>query len=98
MWGAMKTLPHTAVLITDGNSLVWATKENMCMPSFLVVELLGRCTGEKHVCVYQGASLGKDSTCNAEDPGDGGSIPGLGRSYGGRNWQPTSVVLPENSY
>ena len=26
------------------------------MPSFLVVELLGRRTEKKHVCVYQGAS------------------------------------------
>ena len=55
-WGAIETLPYTAVLITDGNSLVRATPENTCMPSFLVVELLGGCTEEKHVCVYQGVS------------------------------------------
>ena len=33
-------------------------------------------------------SVGKDSTCNAGDAGDGGSIPGLGRSHGGENGNP----------
>ena len=28
---------------------------------------------------------GKESTCNAEDPGDAGLIPGSGRSPGGGN-------------
>ena len=33
----------------------------------------------------------KNQPANA---GDNGSIPGLGRSPGGRNWQPTPVFLP----
>ena len=90
MWGAMETLPHTAVLITDGSSVVCATKENMCMPSFLVVELLGRCTEEEHVCVYQGASpiaqLVKTPPAMQKTQEMGVQIPRLGRSYGGRNW------------
>ena len=74
----------------------------MCTPSFLVVEFLGRRTEKKRcLCLPRGfpkGSAGKDSTCNAEDTGDVGSIPGLGRSYGGRNWQLTPVVLAEKSY
>ena len=31
---------------------------------------------------------------NAGDIRDSGSIPGLGRSPGGRAWQPTPVFLP----
>ena len=30
--------------------------------------------------------------------GDMGSIPGLGRSHGGREWQPTPIFLPEKSH
>ena len=33
-------------------------------------------------------SVGKDSTCNAGDAGDGGLIPGLRRSHGGENGNP----------
>ena len=33
-------------------------------------------------------SVGKESTCDAEDTGDAGSIPGLGRSPGGGNDNP----------
>ena len=40
---------------------------------------------------FPGGSDGKESTCNM---GDLGSIPGLGRSPGGREWQPTPVFLP----
>ena len=40
---------------------------------------------------FPGDSDGKESTCNAGDPG---SIPGLERSSGRRKWQPTPVFLP----
>ena len=40
-------------------------------------------------------SVGKESSCNA---GDLGSIPGSGRSPGGRKWQPTPVFLPGESH
>ena len=40
---------------------------------------------------FPGGSNGKESACNAEDPG---LIAGLGRSLGGRKWQPTPVFLP----
>ena len=44
---------------------------------------------------FPGVSDGKEFTCNA---GDLGSIPGLGRSLGGRRvWQPTPVFLPGES-
>ena len=43
---------------------------------------------------FPGGSDGKESTCNA---GDLGLIPGLGRSWR-RAWQPTAVLLLENSY
>ena len=39
---------------------------------------------------FSGGSDGKESACNA---GDLGSIPGLGRSPGKRNDQPTSSIL-----
>ena len=41
---------------------------------------------------FPGRSDGKESACNAEDPG---SIPGSGRSPWRREWQPTLVFLPE---
>ena len=41
---------------------------------------------------FSGGSDGKESTCNAEDPG---SIPRLGRSPGeGNGWLTTLVFLP----
>ena len=49
------------------------------------------------VCVYiygfSVASFGKESTCNAEDPG---SIPGLGRSAGEANDNPLQYSCPGN--
>ena len=36
----------------------------------------------------------KKSTCSAEDTGDVGSIPGLGRSPEGGKWPHTPVLLP----
>ena len=41
--------------------------------------------------LFSGDSDGKDSACNA---GDWRLIPGLGRSPGEGNWQPTPVFLP----
>ena len=35
---------------------------------------------------------------NAGDVRDSGSIPGSGRSPGGRAWQPTPVLLPGESH
>ena len=44
---------------------------------------------------FPGGSDGKESACIA---GAMGSIPGLGRSPGGRKWQPPPVFLPEKSH
>ena len=44
---------------------------------------------------FPGGSDGKESACSAEDLG---SILGLGRSPGGRKWQPTPVFLPGKSH
>ena len=41
------------------------------------------------------SSVGKESTCNAGDPG---SIPGSGRFPWRRKWQPTPVFLPGGSH
>ena len=41
-------------------------------------------------------SAGKNSTCNAAATGDVGSIPGLGRSPGGRNGNPLQYSCLEN--
>ena len=43
---------------------------------------------------FPGGSGGKESACNAGDPG---SIPGSERSLR-RGWQPTPVVLPGESH
>ena len=43
---------------------------------------------------FPGGSDGKESTCNVSDLG---SVSGLGRSPGGRAWQPTPVFLPGDS-
>ena len=37
---------------------------------------------------FPDGSAGKESACNAEDPGDVGLIPGMGRSPGGGNGKP----------
>ena len=44
---------------------------------------------------FPGGSDGKESTCNAGDPG---SIPGSGRSPGEGNGYPTPVFLPGVSH
>ena len=44
---------------------------------------------------FAGGSDGKESACRA---GDLALIPGLGRSPGGRAWQPTPVLLPGESH
>ena len=43
---------------------------------------------------FPGGSDGKESTCNAGDPG---SVPGLGRSPGGGNGNPLQYSCLENS-
>ena len=48
-----------------------------------------------HVHCFPDGSDGKASTYNV---GDLGSIPGSGRSPGGRKWQPTPVFLPGESH
>ena len=42
-------------------------------------------------------SAGKESTCNAEDTGDSGSVPGSGRSPGEENGNPLQYSCLENS-
>ena len=42
-----------------------------------------------------GSSDGKESACNAADPG---SIPGLGRSPGEEKWLSTPLFLPGESH
>ena len=44
---------------------------------------------------FPGGSAGKESACNARDPG---SIPGSGRIPWRRKWQPTPVSLPGESH
>ena len=44
---------------------------------------------------FLGGSAGKESACNARDPG---SIPGSGRIPWRRKWQPTPVSLPGESH
>ena len=46
---------------------------------------------DKHLLSFPGSSDGKESACNAGDPG---SIPGLGRSPWRREWLPIPVFLP----
>ena len=41
-------------------------------------------------------ALGKESACNAGDTGDAGSIPGSGRSPGGRNVNPLQYSCLKN--
>jgi len=40
--------------------------------------------------------VGKESTCNAGNAGDAGSIPGLGRSLGGGHGNPLQYSYLEN--
>ena len=43
-------------------------------------------------------SSGKESSCNAGDSGNGGSIPEVGRFLCRRKWQPTPAFLPGESH
>ena len=45
---------------------------------------------------FPDGSVGKESTCNAGDTGDRGSIPELGRSPGGRNGNSLQYSCLEN--
>ena len=45
---------------------------------------------------FPGGSVGKESTCNAGDLGDMGSIPGSGRSLGGGHGNPLQYSCLEN--
>ena len=45
---------------------------------------------------FPGSSAGKESACNAGGTRDSGSIPGLGRSPGGGNGNPTQYPCLEN--
>ena len=46
---------------------------------------------------FQGGTVVKNPPANAGDTGDVGSIPGLGRSLGGRNSNPLQYSCWENS-
>ena len=46
---------------------------------------------------FPDGSAGKESTCNAGDAGDLGSVPGLGRSPGVGNGNPLQYSCLENS-
>ena len=46
---------------------------------------------------FSNGSAGKESTCNAEDTGDAGLIPGLGQSSGGENGNPLQYSCLGNS-
>ena len=48
--------------------------------------------------VFSDGSVGKESTCNAGDAGEGVLIPGSRRYPGGGKWQPTAVFLPGKSH
>ena len=50
---------------------------------------------QSHDKGFPGGSVVKNLTANEGNTGDSGSIPGLGRSPGGKKWQPTPVFLPE---
>ena len=43
-------------------------------------------------------SAGKESTCNAEDTGNNGFNPWVGKILWRRKWQPTPVFLPGKSH
>ena len=47
-------------------------------------------------CSFPGGSLDKESTCNAEDAGDTGSILGSGRSLGAGNGNPLQYSHLQN--
>ena len=46
---------------------------------------------------FPGGSDGKESTCNADDKGDVGSIPGLGKSPGVGHGNPLQYSCLKNS-
>ena len=46
---------------------------------------------------FLGGTEGKESTCNARSTGDGGLIPGSGRSPGAENGNPLQYSCLENS-
>ena len=51
-----------------------------------------------HEKSFPGSSVGKEYACKAGDTGDTGSIPGMGRSSGGRNGNPFQYPCLEKSW
>ena len=47
---------------------------------------------------FPDGSEGKESACNAEDTGDTGSVPGLGKSLEKEAAKPSPVLLFEKSH
>ena len=47
---------------------------------------------------FPGSASGEEPTCQCKNIRNAGSIPGLGRSPGGRAWQPTPVFLSGESH
>ena len=47
---------------------------------------------------FPGGASGKEHACHTGIIRDVGSIPGSGRSPGGRPWQTTPVLLPKESH
>ena len=85
---------------------VWAfnSSPNFFVINLLIWVLLGHWSYDKILTNTQDLVglprwlSGKESTCNAEDTGDSGSVPGSGRSPCRRAWQPTPVFLPGESH
>ena len=75
-----------------------SSPESATVPGFLSTSLgSARVTGSLFILnlSFPGGSEGKESTCNV---GDLGSIPGLGRSPGGRNDNPFQYSCLEDPH
>ena len=79
------TLQHRADIQPFTHSLAWNLQNTDSFKCHLHATL-----------GFPGGSLGKESTCNAEDAGDLSSFPGLGRTAGGGHGNPLQYSCLEN--
>jgi len=93
------TCTHSRGEGSDKKSRVCRWKQATCTSlqvTFLEIQALFK--RHRSQMGFPGGLAGKQSTCNAGDARDAGLIPGLGRSPGGRTWQPSPVILPGESH
>ena len=71
------------------------SEKELCLLISFILRTKQNCYTLKSFLGFPGGSVVKNLPAHA---GDVGSIPGLGKALGRREWQPTPLFLPGNSH